>query len=44
MIDMPVQFLVDRPFMFVIEYKPNNIPLFVGSVKDVNFIPKKDEL
>ncbi|XP_076669976.1 alaserpin isoform X1 [Andrena cerasifolii] len=44
MINMPVQFLVDRPFMFVIEYKPNNIPLFVGSVRDINVTPKKDEL
>ncbi|XP_053984079.1 antichymotrypsin-2-like isoform X2 [Hylaeus volcanicus] len=44
MIDMPEQFMVNRPFMFLIEYKPHNIPLFIGSVKDIGSNPKKDEL
>ncbi|XP_043250835.1 leukocyte elastase inhibitor-like isoform X1 [Colletes gigas] len=44
MILMPEQFLVDRPFMFVIEYKPNKVPLFIGSVKDITVSPERDEL
>ncbi|XP_054010780.1 antichymotrypsin-2-like isoform X2 [Hylaeus anthracinus] len=44
MIDMPEQFMVNRPFMFLIEYKPHNIPLFIGSVKDIGSNSKKDEL
>ncbi|XP_076242697.1 antichymotrypsin-2 isoform X3 [Calliopsis andreniformis] len=46
MIDMPEQFVVDRPFMFIIKYEPNNIPLFIGSVKDIkhNVTFEKDEL
>ncbi|XP_043520442.1 antichymotrypsin-2-like isoform X1 [Frieseomelitta varia] len=38
------QFLVDRPFMFVIEYKPKNVPLFIGSVQDIGVASQKDEL
>ncbi|XP_031829793.2 leukocyte elastase inhibitor isoform X1 [Nomia melanderi] len=38
------QFLVDRPFMFIIEHKPNNIPLFIGNVKDLESESKRDEL
>lgn len=44
MIDMPEQFVVDRPFMFTIQYKPNNVPLFIGSVKDIKATLGKDEL
>nr|XP_003703429.2 PREDICTED: antichymotrypsin-2-like isoform X1 [Megachile rotundata]XP_012141559.1 PREDICTED: antichymotrypsin-2-like isoform X1 [Megachile rotundata] len=44
MIDMPEEFFVDRPFMFIIEHKQNNIPLFIGSIKDIKATPQKDEL
>ncbi|XP_033335194.1 antichymotrypsin-2 isoform X2 [Megalopta genalis] len=44
MIYTPEQFLVDRPFMFIIEHKPYNIPLFIGSVKDIESVSEKDEL
>lgn len=44
MIDMPVEFFIDRPFMFIIEHKQNNIPLFVGCIKDIKATPQKDEL
>ncbi|XP_078043455.1 antichymotrypsin-2 [Augochlora pura] len=44
MIDMPEQFLVNRPFMFIIEHKAYNIPLFIGSVKDLESVSEKDEL
>ncbi|KAK1135482.1 hypothetical protein K0M31_000074 [Melipona bicolor] len=44
MANEPKQFLVDRPFMFVIEYKPKNIPLFIGSVQDIGIASQKDEL
>ncbi|XP_076287617.1 leukocyte elastase inhibitor isoform X2 [Lasioglossum baleicum] len=44
MIDMPEQFLVNRPFMFIIEHKPYNLPLFIGNVKDIESIAEKDEL
>ncbi|XP_076644251.1 leukocyte elastase inhibitor isoform X2 [Halictus rubicundus] len=44
MIYMPEQFLVDRPFMFIIEHKPYNIPLFIGNVKDIESVAEKDEL
>lgn len=40
----PEQFIVDRPFMFIIEYKPKNIPLFIGNIRDIQITPKKDEL
>lgn len=44
MIDLPEEFIVDRPFMFIIEHKQNNIPLFIGSVKDIKVTSQKDEL
>ncbi|XP_015428728.1 PREDICTED: ovalbumin-related protein X-like [Dufourea novaeangliae] len=44
MIYMPEQFLVDRPFMFIIQHKPSNVPLFVGCVKDIKSVSEKDEL
>lgn len=28
------EFIIDRPFMFVIKHKSRDIPLFVGSVRD----------
>ncbi|XP_076765560.1 leukocyte elastase inhibitor isoform X2 [Xylocopa sonorina] len=37
-------FIVDRPFMFIIEYKTNNIPLFIGCVQDIEIASQKDEL
>ncbi|XP_050580454.1 ovalbumin-related protein X-like isoform X1 [Bombus affinis] len=40
----PEQFIVDRPFMFIIEYKPKNIPLFIGNIRDIQIAPQKDEL
>lgn len=40
----PEEFDVNRPFMFAIRHKPSNIPLFIGSVKDLNIHPEKDEL
>ncbi|KOC65837.1 putative serpin-like protein [Habropoda laboriosa] len=43
-VDIPQIFLVDRPFMFIIKYKPYNIPLFIGNVKDIGVVPHKDEL
>ncbi|XP_076278623.1 leukocyte elastase inhibitor-like isoform X2 [Lasioglossum baleicum] len=43
-IGIPEQFLVNRPFMFIIEHKPYNIPLFIGNVKDIESIAEKDEL
>ncbi|KOX72767.1 Alaserpin [Melipona quadrifasciata] len=44
MANEPKQFLVNRPFMFVIEYKPKNIPLFIGSVQNIGIASQKDEL
>lgn len=38
------KFIVDRPFMFIIEYKPNNIPLFIGNVQDIEVTSQRDEL
>lgn len=43
-VDEPEEFRVDRPFLFVILYKPINIPLFVGSVRDLEAVIEKDEL
>ena len=40
----PEEFRVDRPFLFVIRYKPGNVPLFVGSVRDIGEPAEKDEL
>lgn len=39
-----MEFIVDRPFMFIIEYKPNNIPLFIGNVQDIEVTSQRDEL
>ncbi|CAD1478691.1 unnamed protein product, partial [Heterotrigona itama] len=44
MANAPKQFLIDRPFMFVIEYKPKNIPLFIGSIQNIGIVSQKDEL
>lgn len=44
MIEIPEQFLVNRPFMFAIEHKPNKIPLFIGNVKDIKVTSERDEL
>ncbi|CAK9799753.1 unnamed protein product [Anthophora quadrimaculata] len=43
-IDIPQIFLVDRPFMFIIEFKPYNIPLFIGNIKNIGSTTHKDEL
>lgn len=43
-INEPEEFRVDRPFLFVIRYKPCNVPLFVGSVRDLGEVTEKDEL
>jgi len=39
-----MKFVVDRPFMFAIEYKPSRIPLFLGSVRKIEFSQERDEL
>ncbi|XP_012263035.2 antichymotrypsin-2-like isoform X2 [Athalia rosae] len=44
MVDQPEIFKVDRPFMFTIQHKPSNIPIFVGSIRDLQLLRKKDEL
>lgn len=44
LIDFPEEFLVNRPFLFIIYHKPSKIPIFLGSVKDINVSVKKDEL
>lgn len=44
MIDEPEKFVVDRPFMFIIEYKPSKTSLFVGSIRDIGASPRKEEL
>ncbi|XP_011864861.1 PREDICTED: antichymotrypsin-2-like isoform X2 [Vollenhovia emeryi] len=41
---LPMEFMVDRPFLFVIEHKPSRIPLFFGSVRKIDFLEAKDEL
>ncbi|XP_043472711.1 ovalbumin-related protein X-like isoform X2 [Leptopilina heterotoma] len=43
-VDEPEEFRVDRPFSFIILYKPINIPLFVGSIRDLEAVIEKDEL
>ncbi|XP_029667265.1 antichymotrypsin-2-like isoform X3 [Formica exsecta] len=41
----PMEFIVDRPFMFAIEHKPTTIPLFLGSVRKLNsFVSVRDEI
>lgn len=35
----PEKFVVDHPFMIVIQHKPSDTPLFVGSIRN---IPWKD--
>ncbi|XP_035722562.1 leukocyte elastase inhibitor-like isoform X1 [Vespa mandarinia] len=44
LIDFPEEFLVNRPFLFIIYHKPSKIPIFFGSVKDINIPVEKDEL
>nr|KAF7427230.1 hypothetical protein H0235_006924 [Vespula pensylvanica] len=44
LIDFPEEFLVNRPFLFIIYYKPSKIPIFLGSVKDIHISVEKDEL
>ena len=44
MVSLPEEFIVDRPFMFIIEHKQNNIPLFIGNVRDIKVTSQKDEL
>lgn len=39
----PMEFIVDRPFMFAIEHKPTKLPLFLGSVRKLDSLVK-DEL
>ncbi|XP_028047665.1 antichymotrypsin-2 isoform X2 [Monomorium pharaonis] len=41
---LPMEFVVDRPFLFVIEHKPSRIPLFLGCVRKIEFFQDKDEL
>ncbi|KAK2584776.1 hypothetical protein KPH14_007098 [Odynerus spinipes] len=43
-IETTEHFLVDRPFLFIIYHKPSKIPIFLGSVKDIDIPIKKDEL
>ncbi|EFN79721.1 Serpin B8 [Harpegnathos saltator] len=38
------EFVVNRPFMFAIQHKPSKMPLFLGSVRKIEFTPEKDEL
>ncbi|XP_046429079.1 alaserpin-like isoform X1 [Neodiprion fabricii] len=40
----PKVFDVNRPFMFAIQHKPSKIPIFVGSIRDLQMLPTKDEL
>lgn len=35
-------FKVDHPFMFIINHKPSNVPLFIGSIRKLGDV--KDEL
>lgn len=37
-------FVVDRPFLFVIEHKPSKLLLFLGSVRKIESTHEKDEL
>ncbi|EZA59235.1 antichymotrypsin-2 isoform X2 [Ooceraea biroi] len=39
-----IKFVVDRPFMFAIEYKPSRMPLFLGSVRNIESSQERDEL
>lgn len=43
-LDLSEEFIVDRPFMFIIRHKPSDIPLFIGSVRDIGVFVEKDEL
>ncbi|XP_046746846.1 antichymotrypsin-2-like isoform X2 [Diprion similis] len=40
----PEIFDVNRPFMFAINHKPSRIPIFVGSVRDLQTLPNREEL
>ncbi|XP_018339989.1 PREDICTED: antichymotrypsin-2-like isoform X1 [Trachymyrmex septentrionalis] len=44
MATLPMEFMVDRPFMFAIEHKPSRVPLFLGSVRKIEFLQERDEL
>ncbi|XP_015111866.1 leukocyte elastase inhibitor [Diachasma alloeum] len=44
MVHEPDEFNVDRPFMMAIRHKPSDIPLFIGSVRDIGEAIPKDEL
>jgi len=44
MATLPMEFMVDRPFMFAIEHKPSRVSLFLGSVRKIEFFQEKDEL
>lgn len=44
MVTLPMEFVIDRPFMFAIEHKPSRVPLFLGSVRKIEFLQEKDEL
>ncbi|XP_011299980.1 ovalbumin-related protein X isoform X2 [Fopius arisanus] len=44
MVYEPDEFNVDRPFMVAIRHKPSDIPLFLGSVRDIGEPIPKDEL
>jgi len=41
---LPMIFMVDRPFLFVIEHKPSKLLLFLGSVRKIESTHEKDEL
>lgn len=41
---LPMEFTVDRPFLFAIEHKPSRIPLFLGSARNIEFVQTRDEL
>ncbi|XP_017880303.1 leukocyte elastase inhibitor-like isoform X2 [Ceratina calcarata] len=43
-VEEPEKFVVDRPFMFIIEYKPSKTSLFIGSIRDIGTSPRKEEL
>jgi len=40
----PMEFVVDRPFLFAIEHKPSRVLLFLGSVRKIEFSQERDEL
>jgi len=40
----PMEFVVNRPFLFAIEHKPSKLPLFLGSVRKIESFQERDEL